>query len=73
MNANEKASWFELARGIINFILAVVLMLATASGLFHFMPVAVLGLVVVNVDLLKLLLDPPDDKHIIHPAAREPN
>jgi hypothetical protein len=54
---NDQSSVWELARGIANFILSVMLLLSLAVGEIHFIPIGALGLVLANFDLLKGIID----------------
>lgn len=61
-NKNEQIGWLELARGIVNFVLSIMLLLSMAAGEINFLPVGILVLVVVNFGLLKESID--DEKHV---------
>ena len=57
MKKSDQSSVWELARGIVNFIMAILLLLSLAVGEIHFLPVGALGLVLANFDLLKEIID----------------
>ena len=61
-NKNEQIGWLELARGIVNFVLSIMLLLSMAAGEINFLPVGILGLVIANFGLLKETID--DEKHV---------
>jgi hypothetical protein len=57
MKKNDNASMWELVRGIVNFVLSIMLLLSLAVGEIHFLPLGALGLVLANFDLLKAVID----------------
>ena len=61
-NKNEQIGWLELARGIVNFVLSIMLLLSIAAGEISFSLVGILGLVMANFGLLKETID--DEKHV---------
>lgn len=53
MSNNDKLSFWELMRGILNFVLSVAFMLTVASGELNLMILCMLGLILANFDLMR--------------------
>ncbi|MCP5101758.1 MAG: hypothetical protein GY950_00180 [bacterium] len=53
MNNEEQVSVWEFLKGIVNFLLAIIFVLSLSAGEFDFGLVSLLGLIIINISLLK--------------------